>query len=112
MLDGTPCPDAIGIFDRETPTAVTVEFSPIVAASATCRRWQEQQQVVDLPGGGARITVQVGDLGEAVRWALGFGPEARVVAPPSAVALARAMLDRLHDAYAADAPPLRATRPA
>jgi predicted DNA-binding transcriptional regulator YafY len=112
MLDGTPCPDAIGIFDRETPTAVTVEFSPTVAASATCRRWQEHQHVVDLPGGGARITLQVGDLGEAVRWALGFGPEARVVAPPSAVALARAMLDRLHDAYAADAPPLRATRPA
>jgi predicted DNA-binding transcriptional regulator YafY len=80
--------DTIGFFKSGNAVKITVELSPTVAASATSRRWQAAQTVEVLDGGAARITFEVSDVGEVVRWALGFGKEARVVAPPSAVELA------------------------
>jgi predicted DNA-binding transcriptional regulator YafY len=91
---------------------VTVELSPSVAAAATCRLWQERQRVVELPGGGVHLTFSVRDQAEVVRWAFGFGAEARVIAPASAVALARTMLTDLQAVHATDAGPRRATRSA
>jgi predicted DNA-binding transcriptional regulator YafY len=78
---------------------VTVEFAPSVAASAASRIWQAGQEVERLPGGAARITIAVGDVSEAIRWAFGFGADARIVSPPSAVAAAHAMAVRIVDAH-------------
>ncbi len=93
--------DAIGLFGENAPVAVTVGLSPAVAASATCRVWQSRQRTVEHDDGSAEITLTVSDPAEAVRWALGFGPEARVLAPPSVVAMARELVAVMARAYAA-----------
>jgi len=80
---------------------VTVELTPTVAASATSRRWQAAQKIELLEGGAARITFEVSDVGEVVRWALGFGKEARVVAPSGDVELA---IVAVREIAATDAP--------
>jgi predicted DNA-binding transcriptional regulator YafY len=74
---------------------VTVELSAAIAASATSRIWNRAQRVEKLSGGRARITIPVSDPSEVIRWAFGFGPEARVVAPPAIVATACAMAQEM-----------------
>jgi predicted DNA-binding transcriptional regulator YafY len=78
---------------------VTIRLSPVIAAAVGSRSWQREQRVSSLAGGGAEITLTFEDLGEAVRFALGFGTEAVVVAPPEAVALARETVARIARAY-------------
>jgi len=92
--------DAIGFFN--TPgktTAVTVELTPAVAASVTSRRWQDAQRIEHLAAGAARITFEVSDIGEVVRWALGLGKEAHIIAPPAAVALAAKTAEEIAALY-------------
>jgi len=91
--------DAIGFFKAGKEIAVTVEVTPTVAASVTSRRWQAAQHIERLPGGAARITFQVTDMNEVIRWTMGFGKEAIVVAPPSAVERARQTLAEVANAY-------------
>ena len=95
--------DAIGMLQRgATPVEVTVRLSPTVAVSATSRCWQQTQRVERRRDGSVDITLTVNDIEEVVRWSLGFGPEARVIAPPRAVALAARCIDQLRSAYAAE----------
>jgi predicted DNA-binding transcriptional regulator YafY len=83
--------DVIGFIKHEgKPHEVIVELSPIVAQAAVSRRWQAAQRSETLAGGAVRMSFIVSDPAEVVRWSLGFGPEARVVGPPSAVELAKA----------------------
>jgi predicted DNA-binding transcriptional regulator YafY len=74
---------------------VAVEFTPKVAASATSRIWKTDQRIEKLSGGRARLTVSVADPDEVVRWAFGFGADARVVSPPAAVRAARDLAQEL-----------------
>lgn len=102
--------DAVGLFkhgsgDVSAPSVdVTIELSNVIAAAVTARSWQAEQRV-GRRGDAVTITFAVQDVGEAVRWAFGFGVQARVVDPPQAVALARetayAML-AAYDAASAD----------
>jgi predicted DNA-binding transcriptional regulator YafY len=101
-----PIPEAHGNADvlgfiKGTARAVdvTVEFSPRVAASATSRIWKHDQRLEKLSGGRARLTLSVGDPGEVVRWAFGFGADARVVSPPAAVRAARDLARELLEAH-------------
>ncbi len=82
---------------------MTIALSPAVAASAICREWQSRQRVVERANGSAEITLTVSDTAEAVRWALGFGTEARIIAPPSAVKMAREMAGAVLRAYDGEA---------
>jgi hypothetical protein len=92
--------DTIGFFkSTNRAIVVTVELTPAVAASATSRRWQAAQRVEQLPGGHARISFEVTEIGEVVRWALGFGQEARIVSPPEAVEIARQTVSEIVAAY-------------
>lgn len=93
---------AVGWFGGGEPIEVTVWLSPIVAASVLARRWQEGQQTATRADGSGEITLVVADVGEAVRWALSFGAEARVIAPPPAVGLAREIAERVARAYDRD----------
>ncbi len=94
--------DVLGFIQASSRlVAVTVEFSPTVAASATSRIWNHAQKVEKLPGGRAQLTVAVADPGEVVRWAFGFGADARVVAPPVAVKAARDLALALASAHEA-----------
>ncbi len=92
--------DAIGMLQRgSTPVEVTVRLSPTVAVSATSRRWQQSQRVKRRRDGSVDIALTVNDIEEVVRWSLGFGPEARVIAPPRAVAIATRYVDQLRALY-------------
>jgi predicted DNA-binding transcriptional regulator YafY len=92
--------DVLGfIKGRGAPVEVTVELAAAVAASATSRLWKHDQVVEPLPGGRARIRFSVTDPGEVVRWAFGFGADARIVAPESAVRMARELAERLVAAH-------------
>jgi len=79
---------------------VTVELSPRVAATATARRWQSEQRIERLDDGRARMSFVVSDIGEVVRWTLGFGADARVIAPPEAVLRARELIAAITMLYA------------
>jgi predicted DNA-binding transcriptional regulator YafY len=83
--------DAIGLFKTGPAAAVTIALSPAIAEAVIAREWQRSQRIVRARDGSATVAFDVHDLAEAVRWALGFGAQARVVAPPEAVRLARAL---------------------
>mgnify|MGYP001332725746 CR=1 FL=1 len=78
---------------------VTFQLSATVAPAVSSRQWQRAQKVRDLDDGGAEITLSFEDLAEAVRWALSFGAEAAIVAPPEAVNLARETIERVAALY-------------
>ncbi|HTV72736.1 MAG TPA: WYL domain-containing protein [Candidatus Acidoferrales bacterium] len=105
-----PVPDrflaerAVGWIGGSAGVEVTVRFRARVAAAARARIWQQGQRIVDLPDGGVEISLIVDDLGEVVRWALGFGSQAVVAAPPEAVAFARELIEDVARAYAGAAP--------
>ncbi len=78
---------------------VTIRLSAAVAASVTSRRWQRAQRVYPRPDGSADITFTVNDVDEVIRWALGFGAEATVIAPERAVAAAKRLIATLAQRY-------------
>lgn len=91
--------DVIGFIKGRTAKEVTVRVSPRVAVSATARRWQSNQWVAPLLDGSAEITFRVADETEVIRWALGFGAEAQIVSPPSAVRTAAAVAQAIAAEY-------------
>ena len=92
--------DVVGfIKSGSSMTAVTVWLSATVAPSATSRRWQANQKMRLAPDGSAEITFEVSDPSEIVRWAMGFGTEARILAPGKAVALAASTARAVAAAY-------------
>jgi predicted DNA-binding transcriptional regulator YafY len=93
--------DAIGLFKTRPAIDVTIALSPKIADAVIGREWQRSQRSVREPDGAATLTLAVYDLAEAVRWTLGFGAEARIVAPPEAVALARMVALDIAAGYAA-----------
>ena len=101
--------DAIGLFksSTQTPTDVTVRLSSRIAQAVTARTWQADQRVEERSDGTTLFTIRVHDIGEAVRWACGFGVEATVVSPEKAVDLAREIVDSLAGRYAKPGPASR-----
>ncbi len=91
--------DALGLFKSVAPFEVAIAISPEIAASVLARSWQRLQRIGSPDAGWPVITFSVYDLGEAVRWALGFGENARVVSPPEAVSLARRLALSIADAH-------------
>jgi predicted DNA-binding transcriptional regulator YafY len=93
--------DTLGFFQGRDEQRVSVWISPAIAPSATSRVWQAQQEVELHDDGSATMTFTVSDAGEIVRWALGFGAEAKIIAPPSAVEQARAIAQSIAESYKA-----------
>ncbi len=81
--------DAVGLFKSGESIEITIELSPRIAEAVGGRLWQATQRFTGRPDGWAVIAFDVFDIGEAVRWAFAFGAQARIVAPPEAVSLAR-----------------------
>jgi len=94
---------AVGWMRGGEEMRVTFRVSPLIAAAVASRQWQDNQELAELPNGGIELTIDFDDVNEAVRWALSFGTEAIIVAPPRAVAAARDTVERLAAAYAGDA---------
>lgn len=91
--------DVLGWMSAGPTTDVTVWLSPSMAPSATSRQWQRGQRVTHNDDGSATMTFAVGDVDEVIRWAFGFGAEARIVAPAAAVKRARDLARKVTDAY-------------
>jgi predicted DNA-binding transcriptional regulator YafY len=81
--------DSIGFIKSGSKHRVDVTVSKRLARTAASRRWQQAQSVHNNPDGTVTISFEVGEVDEAVRWALGFGDEAWISSPPEAVARAR-----------------------
>jgi predicted DNA-binding transcriptional regulator YafY len=92
--------DAIGFFKGDAPAqTVDVTFSAKLAPAAASRKWQEAQKLRQNDDGTLAISLLVDDVDEVLRWAMGFGDEAWVTAPASAVARARELIDRTRKRY-------------
>jgi predicted DNA-binding transcriptional regulator YafY len=93
--------DVVGLFKGNIAQKVTIRVSRLIAPAVVSRLWQRSQIVEMQRDGSALLTFEVSDLGEIVRWALGFGSEARVVAPETAVAQARDLARDIASQYGA-----------
>lgn len=91
--------DTLGFFHGKGEERVSVWMSPTIAPSATSRVWQRQQTIEMHDDGSATMTFTVTDVGEIVRWALGFGAEAKIVAPATAVEQARRTAESIAKSY-------------
>jgi len=78
-----------GIMHAERSTRIGVRFSAVVARAAKADRIVRERTIEDGADGSVSIVYTVADQAEFVRWVLKFGPEAEILAPPSARALAR-----------------------
>lgn len=95
-------PDSIGWMSLTGKKRIDVGvwISPAVAPSAASRQWQRGQRVERREDGSVVLTLSTGDIDEVIRWALGFGKDARVVAPEIAVTRARNLLEEMAAVYA------------
>ena len=91
---------AVGWIRTGEPLEVTVLVSATVAGAVTACEWQPEQRVERHADGSASIALRFDDPGEAVRWALRFGADATVLAPPAVAALARETAERIAGNYA------------
>ncbi|MBV8424705.1 MAG: WYL domain-containing protein [Candidatus Eremiobacteraeota bacterium] len=71
-----------GVHHSAQPTEVTIRFSSIIAKAARRARVAPQRHVVEQKDGSLEIVYAVADPLEIVRWSLGWGGEAEVIAPP------------------------------
>lgn len=70
-----------GIFRGDNPRRVVVEFEARVVEFVRTRRIHPSQVLIDLPDGGLRLEMTIGDLTEVATWVLGFGETAIVKEP-------------------------------
>jgi len=83
-----------GVVHGATTADVTVRFSPMIAKAAVAASTvARDRRVAPRADGGVDITYRVADPLEIVRWSMGWGAEAEVIAPDaarrSAAAIAR-----------------------
>lgn len=84
--------DTIGFIKSGKKQRIAVTVSKRFAHTATSRCWQQAQTVTRNADGTATITFEVGDPDEVIRWALGYGEEAWITAPPAAKTRAKQIL--------------------
>jgi predicted DNA-binding transcriptional regulator YafY len=88
-----------GVHHATQPTEVTIRFSPIVSKAARRARVAPQRSVVEREDGSIDVVYAVADPLEIVRWSLGWGGEAEVIAPAEARTAAREMVERIAGHY-------------
>ena len=90
-----------GVVHGDHVADVTVRFSPVVAKAATAASTvARDRRVVQRDDGGVEITYRVSDPIEIVRFSLGWGAEAEVVAPEEARRAAADIARQLAARYA------------
>jgi predicted DNA-binding transcriptional regulator YafY len=68
------------------PERIEILFEPRIARYLRERVWHPSQEIVENADGSIRLTLHVSNDQALRSWILGFGPLARVVAPPALVA--------------------------
>ncbi|MFN2450057.1 MAG: helix-turn-helix transcriptional regulator [Candidatus Baltobacteraceae bacterium] len=91
--------DALGWISGGSRHEIRVWLSPRIAPSAGSRVWQRDQRIETNADGSLTMTFTVGDADEVIRWSFGFANEARIVAPPAAVARAAELARAIASAY-------------
>ena len=88
--------DSFGVHSGSGAFAVIIRFTRTVADYIREKRWHESQELVELPGGAVELRLRLSSWVEVQRWILGWGGEARVIAPKelrdAVVASAKAIL--------------------
>lgn len=74
--------DSFGVHSREGEFKVVLRFDEKVADYLREKKWHNSQRLVELPGGGVEMHLELGSLQEVQRWVLGWGGAVRVIAPP------------------------------
>lgn len=74
---------AFRIWYRDKVEHVRVLFTGRVAGEIRERRWHSSQRLVETPGTGVYLHLDISAPEELERWLLGFGPDARVIEPVS-----------------------------
>jgi predicted DNA-binding transcriptional regulator YafY len=99
-LPAEPFADSIGVnTGRAEP--VSIEFERTAADYIREREWHPSQRVEEGPDGSILLRMHVCIDRPLVRWILGFGPSARVIAPEVLAQTVREQLDAARDRYAA-----------
>lgn len=73
-----------GVLHSDETSEVRVRFAPRVAKAAIAARVVAERKVTRRRDGSTEITYRVADVDELVRWVLGWGAQAEIVAPRSA----------------------------
>jgi predicted DNA-binding transcriptional regulator YafY len=73
-----------GVLHADETSEVRVRFGPRVAKAAVAARVVAERNVEERDDGVVEITYHVADVDELVRWVLGWGTQAEIIAPPSA----------------------------
>jgi predicted DNA-binding transcriptional regulator YafY len=92
--------DAIGwIRSHKNVRQVDVTFSRDLAQTAASRKWQMAQEAIKNPDGTVTLRLTVDDADEVIRWAMSYGGEAWISAPPDAVSRAHELADAITVRY-------------
>jgi predicted DNA-binding transcriptional regulator YafY len=83
-LDAYGANSVSGVRHGAAVAEVTVRFSPVIAKAAAASTIARDRRIERRDDGGVEITYRVVDPLEIVRWSLGWGSEAEVVAPGEA----------------------------
>jgi predicted DNA-binding transcriptional regulator YafY len=89
-----------GVLHADETTQVRVRFAPRVAKAAAAARVVAERELVQRDDGSAEITYRVADVDELVRWVLGWGAQAEIIAPPSARSRIAALASEISAKYA------------
>ena len=73
--------NSFGVYTGEGTQEVRILFDAVAGRIVSERFWHGSQTVTALPDGSVELSLRVGDLRELENWVLGWGPQARVLAP-------------------------------
>jgi len=89
-----------GVMTGGESTEVRVRFDKRVAKAAAAASVVADRTVVRNADGAVEIVYRVGDVAELIRWVLGWGAQAEILAPAAARAEARELAGRIAERYA------------
>jgi predicted DNA-binding transcriptional regulator YafY len=75
--------ESFGVYARgsKAKLKIRVRFDPFAAQLVEERHWHPSQKIKHLTGGGAELSLTLGNLEEVERWILSWGNHAEVLAP-------------------------------
>lgn len=88
-----------GVLHSDETTEVRVRFAPRVAKAAAAARIVAERAIVPQEDGSVEIAYGVADVDELVRWVLGWGAQAEVVAPTAVRDRIRMLLAEVASKY-------------
>lgn len=89
-----------GVLHSEETTEVRVRFAPRVAKAAAAAHIVADRKIAQRRDGSAEIAYRVADVDELVRWVLGWGAQAEVLAPGAVRARIAALAEEVAKKYA------------